>query len=220
MFFVSHPEYAKLELMKTALLLDFDETIFRTGDYWVDCRKFWAENHSAETTAKIENHQKNRGKKSTAFAPKQFMSDEEWLIAKDFCDENAQQFLHADFVEFLEKINLEKFATIILTFGEKDYQAAKLDPLKLDLSTIFLDHSDKTGEIAGFWREDHYEILGESFSGIILIDDRDFSFSGFEKLPNARGFFMKRENLVREFDARSLANNVQVVKSFREIVLE
>ncbi len=205
--------------MKTAVLIDFDETIFRTGDFWVGCKKFWAENHSAETTKKIEKQLENLEKRNAIFAPKQIMTDQEWKTASHYCDAHAPQFLHEDFAEFLKELDKEKFTPIVFSFGEQEFQTAKLDPLNLGLPAIFLKHHDKTKEIAKFWRSDFYEILGEKFSEIILIDDRGHSFSGFEKLKRARGFLLNRGIHAGKSDLKNLAKNVSVVESFREIVI-
>ncbi|MCL2037799.1 hypothetical protein FWG95_02230 [Candidatus Saccharibacteria bacterium] len=205
--------------MKTALLLDFDDTIFDLNSFRVGYNQFWAENFSNETNAKIIESLEKYRKHGNAFEPYQMMTDDEKKCDGDYCRQNAPQFIHTDVADFLDNLDQDKFVPIIMTFGEEEFQKAKINALGLDLPAIFLDHPDKTLEISRLWNGDHYEINGETYSEIILVDDRDRSFNGFEKLPNARGFLLNRGSHADKNDHELLAKNVKVVDSFCDIML-
>ena len=203
--------------MKTAVLIDFDDTIFDSTHFRIGHSQFWLDNCSSETNQKIAESLNEYIKNETPFSPNSAMTPDELRRNQAYVCKFAPQFLFTDTRDFWQNLDQEKFTPLILTFGDRDFQHSKITALKMELPVIFLDHRDKTAEIKSWWRGDHYEINGEKFSDVILIDDRDYSFGDFDKLPRARGFLLDR---YEKFDnAKNLSKNLKIVRNFSEIVL-
>jgi len=178
--------------MKTAILIDLDNTIFDTRSWRVGFWKFFSDHISSDTEVKVIAMLEDNLKNKAVFAPDRVMPRDEWKHLKEYMKKIGPQFLFSDTHDFLKNINRQKYDPMILTFGGAKFQRAKIAPLNLGLPAVFLEHHDKTAEIETWWRGDYYDINGRKFAQIILVDDQDYSFMDFEKLPQARGFWLQR----------------------------
>lgn len=138
----------------------------------------------------------------------------------NFIKESISSLLYQDAINFLGR---EHYGSqlYILTFGDKDFQEAKVVAAGLEIPAIYTDKKRKTDAIEKWWSKDHYEINGNQFSSVLLIDDRAHSFDNFERLHNARGILLRRPEakLGDDDNINDLPNNVSILKSFDEILL-
>jgi hypothetical protein len=201
--------------MKTAILLDFDDTIFDLRNFrTIHQDEFWKKELSAKTYDKILTEMAMYRKKAGVFAPNRHMSAAEWRKHKNHTARAAPGFMHADAAKFLQILDQKIFTPIIFTFGDAEFQDAKIAPLKLNMPVVYIDAKDKSEYILTWWRDTHYEINGEKYADIVFIDDRVHNFQSFHKLPNARGFLLDRMNE----NTDDVPNKVIVVRDFTEIL--
>lgn len=207
--------------MKTAILLDFDDTIWDTKTYKKERDEFYNREFDAQFLQKFKNYETDYARrKIKIFNLREILTAREITKTNEHLREIAPNLIYPDLVRFMSKLALVEMLTPqILTFGEKELQANKIAAAGIDLPVIHVEVDNKTEIIKSWWRENFYEINGEKFREIVLIDDRLKNFGGFPNLANACGFLLNRTENSREIDEKNLAKNVKIVKSFDEIVL-
>lgn len=206
---------------KQAVLVDFDDTILHTTGYKEVEYAFWQGQSSDYTKERMREYVKdyNAGK-FHVFRPQDFMTQNEWRRTLGLIKLNVPKLLHRDALDFINR-NRHNFSLYILTFGDREFQEAKVLAAGLDIPAIYTEQKSKANAIKEWWRGDHYEINGEKFSDIILIDDRTHSFDDFDKLTNAKGVLVRRKisRLGFNDDTTRLPVNVVVVDSMNRIDL-
>lgn len=211
----------QLVAKQRAILVDFDDTVLRTTGYKDLSYEFWSKHSSVETKARLNQYfQDYNDGKFTAFRPQDYLTNEEWLETLRFIGESVPNLLYRDAVDFLSTVH-DGSKLYILTFGDKDFQEAKVVAAKLDIPAIYTDKKRKTDVIEQWWSDGRYEINGDVFSEVLLIDDRAHSFDNFERLQNARGILLRRPEakLGENDNINGLPDNVSILKSFDEILL-
>ncbi len=199
---------------KTAVLIDFDDTIFNTTAFKASYREFCQENNReflrvADALAPIHNDS------APPFAPTKHLSPAMWRVHQKYIRAVSSKFVYSDARAFLQKLDTTQFQPIIFSFGDPDFQREKIRAAGLTLPIIIIDHRNKSETIQAWFHTDSYQIEDEQFSKIILIDDRERSFSGFEQLSHAHGFLLKRDK--NSAISTHPCANVETVHSFRTI---
>jgi hypothetical protein len=202
--------------MKTAILLDFDNTIFDMTAYRPIQRKFWQDELSPMTNDKIHQHIATHGLMKKPFIGNLLMDEQEWAKQTKHFSQHVPKLIFPDTMKFLNELPKD-VAPIILSFGHHEYQSAKIEASGLELPVIYTENTCKADLIDSWRHGDHYEINGQRFSQVLLVDDREHNFDGFDKLPNARGFLIQRK--AGDKIVAKLPKNVSVISSLDQIVL-
>jgi len=208
-------------IARTALLLDFDDTIFNTTGYKALRDEYYKQKFDEKFWQRFKKYEHDyaTGQVKTFNLP-DVLTDKELSITNRHLKEIAPSLLYEDFKTFIGKIDDDHFFPMILTFGEKELQDTKIAAVGIDLPIIHTESKNKT-EVIGRWRShDSYHINGSDFKKVVLIDDRQSNFVDFDKLPNARGFLVQRAGVDPKFDLDSLPKNVSVVSGLDEISLD
>ena len=202
--------------MKTAVLIDFDDVVFNTTRYKILRDEYYKQKFDKKFWKRFKKYEHDYAVGEVkVFNLHDILTDEELAITNQHLKEMAPTLVYDDFAAFIEKIGGNRFAPIILTFGEKELQTTKIAAAGLDLPVIHTDIKNKAELMKG-WRSDEGYRVGElDFGEVVLIDDRQGNFIGFEQLPNARGFLMQRTAGL----AYNLPKNVSIVGGFKEIDL-
>lgn len=105
------------------------------------------------------------------------------------CAKN-EQYVYPDGMRFLQHCRADE--TLIFSFGSPAYQQAKYQTLQTPIPLLTLDSPDKTAFLAKCFHGGTYHIGGFMARSIVLVDDRPYSFSGFDRLPHAKGILLSR----------------------------
>jgi len=202
--------------MKTAVLIDFDDTIFNATRYKTLRDEYYQQRFDQKFWKKFKKYEHDYTiGKVKMFTPRDILTNDELEITNRHLKKIAPSLLYQDFTTFMEKIASDRFTPMILTFGDQELQITKITAVGLTLPVIHTDLRNKN-ELIQRWRSrDVYKINGSDFDEVVLIDDRQSNFIGFEHLPKARGFLMQRAGNLTD----DLPKNVSVVRDFSEIEL-
>ena len=205
--------------MKTAVLIDFDGTIFDRNGY-VNLRdEYYKQKFDKKFWKRFKGYEHDYAiGKVKIFNLHDVLTDEELAITNQHIKKVVPNLLYKDFVTFMGGgVDTNHFTPIILTFGEPELQSTKIAAAGLDLPVIHTDIKNKTKLIECWYSQGFYEINDSKFEKVILIDDRADNFIGFGDLPNARGFLIQRK--VEEKMIAKFPKNVSVISSFEQIIL-
>ena len=203
---------------RTAILLDFDHTIFDTSAFVENMQIFWRSELSSDAMDRIKTHLKDfRNGKFEIYRPQDHMTAADWELHKQRFTDWAPKLLHSDAMDFIQKYQTAH-DIFILTFGDKEFQEAKVVASRLSFPVIYTDDKNKMKTIRDWRSGDAYRIGEQSFTEIILIDDRHYSFEGFDQLLNSRGFLVERTKILSDVMS-NLPSNVSVVSSLSETTL-
>lgn len=205
--------------MKTAILLDFDDTLLDTQQFIKERDKFTAVPQA--TRQKIEQHVREyRAGQHRTFNYFRVLTEEEKIVMHEQLVASVSKLLFQDVLPWLANLDKNQYQAIIFTHGDEDFQQRKIRATELNLPVICVDSDNKTELISGWWRGDHYLVDDQKFARIMLVDDKAKNFDGFDKLPGARGFLMQRGigHRVPQVVAK-LPKNVSVISSLDQIML-
>jgi hypothetical protein len=199
------------------VLLDFDKTILNTIEFIKIQREFWRTDLSPETNAKLSEHiEAFEDGKYKVFRAYDHVTDHEWLLAQRHMKKCVPKLLYADALDFIERVDTNKVALAILTFGDHRFQGAKVIASGLNLPAICTENDSKANVIREWWNGETYIVGGKEYDELVLVDDRMHNFDGFESLPRASGYLIARQGREK---APDLPTNVSVIGNFDEIML-
>jgi len=205
--------------MKTAVLLDFDDTIFDTLKYIRLRDEFYETNFDGEFKKRFWGYVDRYANGEIAmFDIHDVLTDDEINVTRNHLNEVAPQLVHLDFQNFIAKLDKSRFSPIILTFGEQKWQLTKITKAGVDLPVICTDVKNKTDLLKKWQQGDYYKINDEIFNSIISVDDKLKNFAGFDELANARGFLMRRKK-IEMTASENLPSNVTIVDDFNSVKL-
>lgn len=202
-------------MAKIAFILDFDDTIIDTGQYKIWQNEFRRGNFSTETNARLDEYiELFQQGKFRIFKIQNQLSSEEWSAWKEQMNQQIPELLFLDARNFIEQIDDEKADVLVLTFGDREFQEAKVEASGLALPVIYTEEESKANVIRGWWNGQNYEINGQLYREVVLVDDKARNFQGFGDLPEAKGYLIMRQSGDENLD---LPPNVAVISNFDEI---
>lgn len=168
---------------------------------------------------RLANQQSDSG---AIYNPSAYLDEPEKTLAY-FVEQSAglSEYIYPDAARFLQRLPAGK--AIVFSFGAKSWQRAKFQALESNVPMVVIDHSDKTKELRNSFQEGAYHIGDLIAASVVLVDDRYYSFTGFDELINARGIFLDRSEFAGAHadDHRKsttlLPYNVSVISSLDQI---
>ncbi|HEY0965409.1 MAG TPA: hypothetical protein VGE13_02920 [Candidatus Saccharimonadales bacterium] len=128
--------------------------------------------------------------------------------------------------EFLSWLNMTDRPFMIMTYGQEEWQLAKLKRTGLsDAACMVTPTSVKAGLIAKWQQADHFRIprdkimnsarLPDQVKNIILVDDKARAF--IDAPTNLRGYWVQARTLLPSQEG-TVPDSVKIVSSFQEII--
>lgn len=204
-------------------LIDLDDTLVKKSAM----NELLLELCSPEERERLIAHNRERlarrGLDSGAiYNPSNYLNDPEKTLVY-FVEQSmgSENYIHSDALNFLSRLPMGK--AMIFSFGAEPWQLAKFRALGVSLPIVIIDHSNKTRELGGSFHDGIYKIGDFEAESLVLVDDRAYSFDGFDKLVNVRGIFLDRPEFADAHadDHRSsyqiLPDNVMCISSLYEI---
>ena len=190
--------------MKTATLIDLDRTIFNTTKFWDEVFGAVEQIYGVEKRVECKSICDQIYSES-GIAPIGLVCDRANVDITKILDRLTGDYLYDDARGFMDSCR----HPIILSMGDEFTQKVKMYFARVDLPTIIVEKHDKARWVGkNCLRDGGYEILGQRFDAIELYDDKIPNFVGFEKLPNARGFLIRRGAVG---DISGLPDNVVII---------
>jgi FMN phosphatase YigB (HAD superfamily) len=208
--------------MKTAILLDLDDTLLDIERGKKERNEFITTKVPVTLKNKIEQYLKeyHAGQHQT-FNYHSRLTAEESEIMHQQSDRSMPKLVFADVLPWITNLDTDKYQAMIITFGDKDFQQRKIQTSGLDILPVIYTSCDSKAELISEWLcDDYYLINDQPFEKIIFVDDKTRHFDGFNGLPQARGYLMRRrEGVKKSGTTTNLPKNVSAISSLDEIPL-
>ena len=210
--------------MSELYVLDFDRTLADTDDMF---DKLCEVTEQIDPELKQElidynNERTAKGDERPMFRPGDVLGDRKTEVFRAFIDsisEEEREYIYEDAKRFLEKIKKLGKAAVILTFGDSEWQRAKIDATlgssELDLPVKITEEKIKSKTIKDFFNEEtgQYEFGSQKADKIIGVGDRLTDVEGYDDLPNAKGHVLDPHDRIDD----PLPSNSSKIKSFDEL---
>lgn len=211
--------------MSELYVLDFDRTLADT-DNMFDKLCDAAGQIDPDLKQELINYNENRfsqGNERSMFHPGNVLGDKKTEVFQTFIDnisKEEKEYIYEDAKRFLDKINKLSKSAIILTFGDSEWQKAKVDATlgddELDIPVIYTEEKIKSKIIDSWHNNNFYKIGPHEATQIVGVGDEISDFIDYENLPNSKGYLIDPHNK-KEVDM--LPDNVKKIKSLDEVTL-
>jgi hypothetical protein len=197
--------------MSELLVLDFDRTLADTDDmvYELYGAAEEVEEGLGQKLLDYNNHRLAAGENRKMFQPELILGDkteEVFEVFSRIVAEDGKEYIHEDAERLLKNIAELGKAAIILTFGDKIWQKAKVDATLrasgYNLPVVYTEEKIKSKVLSAAWSEEDqvYRFEIETDDGIVEvvadslvgIGDELADFVGYENLKNAKGFYKNK----------------------------
>jgi FMN phosphatase YigB (HAD superfamily) len=212
--------------MSELLVLDFDRTLADTDDLFGELCEAADEIEPGLGQKLIEYNEKRLadGDNREMFRPGLVLGDRKAEVFEAFSRivaEEDKEYIFEDARRLLDKIKKLGKQAVILTFGDPDWQKAKVEAILkaegYDFPVIYTEEKIKPKVIALFWSEEEqaYKVGPYTASSITSVGDEPSDFEGSEDLPNADWYWINRSGK----EQKNKADNVFDIRLLDEIEL-
>jgi hypothetical protein len=167
----------------------------------------------------------SHGSNREMFRPGVVLKENKEEVFKTFVDNvssSDKKHIYPDAERLLKRKEELGAAAVLLTFGDQEWQRAKIDATLVvegyNLPVIYTEDREKSNTILKAWSDENqeYDFGSETAPRIIGIGDEHTDFTKYENLPNAKGYRIVRKE---KSEPVMLSENVVEIHSLDEIVL-
>jgi hypothetical protein len=164
------------------------------------------------------------GEAREMFRPSLVLGDKEQQVLAVFENlvaADEENYIDKDAERFLNKIQELGKTAVILTFGDPNWQRAKVNAILgasgYDLPVVYTEEKIKSKVLRAAWseKEQAYKLGSATAENIVGVGDEQADFVGYEELANAKGYLKNAKHSKLSVPA----DNVVHVRSLDEIEL-